>query len=122
VVAGVVPNAVREMRRLTDGGLVAAIGPCIGQSSFEVGPEVVERFGSLFGSECPIDVNGNGKGTSIFAWRSRSNWSGRRQCGSDDTTDRCTYRTRMSSFLTGVITDYGRHACLIAPRQRHDAP
>jgi YfiH family protein len=67
VVAGVVPNAVRELKRMAGGDevrLVAAIGPCIGQCAFEIGPEVVQQFTELFGSEAPIDRNGSvdGKG------------------------------------------------------------
>lgn len=65
VVAGVVPACVEAMRELVpsmspQGGrhrwheIVAAIGPCIGPESFEVGPEVVAEFRRVFGGEAPV--------------------------------------------------------------------
>ncbi|MBL8642399.1 MAG: peptidoglycan editing factor PgeF [Rhodospirillaceae bacterium] len=43
---GVLENTVTEMERLgaARSDIVAAVGPCIGKASYEVGPEFVERF------------------------------------------------------------------------------
>lgn len=50
VVSGVLLNAVRVMRAEGARDIVAAIGPCIGAESFEVGPEVFEEFVRAFGA------------------------------------------------------------------------
>lgn len=46
LIAGILPAIVAEMERAggARGRIRAAIGPCIGQSSYEVGPEFVARF------------------------------------------------------------------------------
>ena len=48
IIAGVVTEAVRDVKDLGGGldtsDIVAAIGPCISEKHFEVGPEVVEAF------------------------------------------------------------------------------
>lgn len=49
VIAGVVPAAVAAMREMGADEIVAAIGPCIGTSCFQVGPEVAAEFRSAFG-------------------------------------------------------------------------
>jgi YfiH family protein len=67
VVSGVLPNAVRAVHShgraigldfdITD--CIVAIGPCIGPTKFEVGPEVVQEFERAFGpasSACPHTV------------------------------------------------------------------
>jgi copper oxidase (laccase) domain-containing protein len=62
-VAGAVPNALRELRRLTQRDLVAAVGPCISRSNFEVGAEVLEQFRQLLGEQDGlIQPGSNGKG------------------------------------------------------------
>jgi purine-nucleoside/S-methyl-5'-thioadenosine phosphorylase / adenosine deaminase len=48
VIAGVLLRAIGRMRDHGAGELLAAIGPCIGPESFEVGPEVVEQFARAF--------------------------------------------------------------------------
>lgn len=57
-------NAIREMRRefgTEPADLVAAIGPCICVSCYEVGPEVAEQFLGMFGEETAfVDVTGAG--------------------------------------------------------------
>lgn len=57
VVAGVVGAAIDAMRELRPeccaGGLVAAVGPCISGSRFEVGPEVAMEFTRVFGTTTP---------------------------------------------------------------------
>lgn len=49
VVAGVLPEAVRAMRTLSNVGIAAAIGPCISFDQFEVGGEVAAEFRAAFG-------------------------------------------------------------------------
>ena len=44
IVAGVVSEAVRKMTGMGATNIVAAIGPCISEAHFEVGPEVVLAF------------------------------------------------------------------------------
>jgi YfiH family protein len=48
VIAGVLPAAIDAMHALGAARITAAIGPCIGPRSFEVGPEVAEQFRSSF--------------------------------------------------------------------------
>lgn len=51
IVAGILPRAVEVMEAefgTRPDALLAAIGPCIRQESYEVGPEVAEQFQSLF--------------------------------------------------------------------------
>jgi len=63
VVAGVVPRAVDELRKIAPNArLIAAIGPCIGMEAFEVGAEVLEAFGLLLGERAPIRSCAGGKG------------------------------------------------------------
>ena len=91
VVSGVLLNAVRVMRAEGAREIVAAIGPCIGVESFEVGPEVLDEFVRAFGEgavgELPSGwrvgdaINGGGEGARasvragfdadgpIVAWR-----------------------------------------------------
>lgn len=47
---GIVANTVKAMRKLTSAPIAAYMGPCIGPASFEVGPEVKERFATLLGN------------------------------------------------------------------------
>ena len=56
VVAGVVLRAIECVRERSDRPLVAAIGPCISQGAFEVGPEVVAEFRRVFGAETDLFV------------------------------------------------------------------
>ncbi|NUQ52300.1 MAG: peptidoglycan editing factor PgeF [Phycisphaerales bacterium] len=51
VVSGVLLNAVRVVQSEGAREISAAIGPCIGAASFEVGPEVLDEFVRAFGSE-----------------------------------------------------------------------
>lgn len=61
VIAGVVPNAVREMRGLGATGLAAAVGPCIGVEHFEVGDEVAARFDEEFGTDAGVVARREGR-------------------------------------------------------------
>ena len=54
VVSGVVPAAVRELRRGGEDRILAAIGPSIGPDAFEVGSEVVDEFRRVFADEAPV--------------------------------------------------------------------
>lgn len=55
VVAGVVGTALEALLALgARQPLHAAIGPCIGPASFEVGPEVVRAFHEAFGADAPV--------------------------------------------------------------------
>lgn len=53
VVGDVVREAIAAMREIAGGRgaarLIAAVGPCIGPTAFEVGPEVVAEFRRVFG-------------------------------------------------------------------------
>lgn len=58
VIAGVATRTVEAMRSLaananTQTEFIAAIGPCIGFDSFEVGPEVAAEFTRVFGDATP---------------------------------------------------------------------
>lgn len=58
VVAGVLPQSVARMRDhfgTVPGKLLAAIGPCIREESFEVGPEVAAQFQRLFPERKDLD-------------------------------------------------------------------
>lgn len=87
VVSGVLLNSVRVMRAEGARDIVAAIGPCIGAESFEVGREVLDEFVRAFGEgavgELPGGwrigdaINGGGEGAragadgerTMIAWR-----------------------------------------------------
>lgn len=56
VIAGVAAAAIDAMRSLGARDFRAVIGPCISQSHFEVGPEVVREFVRLFGAASPCRV------------------------------------------------------------------
>lgn len=62
VVAGVVHGAIKELRVLEAANLAAAIGPCICDRCFEVGPDVLAEFTRVFGSDAPIRTFYSGKG------------------------------------------------------------
>jgi len=66
VVAGVAPATLVAMRALGAREIRAVIGPCISQAHFEVGPEVVREFVTVFGASAPCRVvepsNPNSKG------------------------------------------------------------
>ena len=123
VVAGVVSETLKELARIFDvepRRVVAAIGPSIGLDAFEVGPEVLEEFGRVFGAAAPVRHRDDRKGhvdlreslriqlLSAGVWENRI-----------DTTDRCTYR-HVDEFYShrrdnGVS---GRMAAIISPASR----
>jgi polyphenol oxidase len=118
-VAGVIQAAVKrlcEMSQVDASTFTAAIGPCIGFDAFEVGPEVLDEFGRVFGDEAPIRHVSNNKGHVDLSQACRLQLL---RCGLNpdrvDVTDRCTYRDADEFFShrreNGVT---GRMAALIA--------
>lgn len=90
VVLGVLPAAVEAMRGLGAQGIRAAIGPCIGPTRFEVGPEVVAEFAPRWPDavrEHPEAVPG--KALIDLALALRDQLSGA-EVSSVDTIQRCT--------------------------------
>jgi len=65
---GVLENTVREMERMgaQRGKTVAAIGPCIGQASYEVGPEFSARFVERDARYARYFINQKADGHSYF--------------------------------------------------------
>ncbi len=118
VVGGVIANALRELRRLADTELLAAIGPCIGCAAFEVGAEVLEQFEAAFGVEAPMRRDAGRKGhVDLRRAVELQLLQGGLRAERIDGTDRCTFRDadefyshRRERGLTG------RMAALIAPR------
>lgn len=94
VVSGVACRTVEAMMRLgaSPEELVAAIGPCISEPEFEIGPEVVEAFRAAFGAATPHarDVAG-GKGRADLQGALRTSLEGR-GVRRIDTIARCTVR------------------------------
>lgn len=119
VIADVVPNAIAAMRQCgcSIDSIVAAIGPCIGEDAFEVGPEVVEQFERSFDGDVPARRTPDGKGR-VDLRRAVEMQLLRAGIGEEhiETTDRCTYRDRGEFFShrrdNGIT---GRMAALIAP-------
>ena len=124
VIAGVVPAAVDELRRIhsesaEEGGarLLAAVGPGIGFDAFEVGPEVLDEFRRVFGPEAPVRKKGDGKGRVDLREAIQRQL---RKAGVEenaiDVTDRCTFRDAGEFFShrreKGVT---GRMAAVISP-------
>lgn len=123
-VGGVIQSAVSKLVEITGidpRTLLAAVGPCIGFDAFEVGPEVLAEFQSVFGADAPIrrdHLSADGKGHVDLARACKLQLI---QAGlsSDqiDTTDRCTFRDADEFFSHrrdhGVT---GRMAALIASR------
>jgi YfiH family protein len=61
IVAGVVPQAIGAMRAAhgaRPGGMVAAIGPCIGRDVYEVGPDVAAEFAKVVGDAFVLPAGG----------------------------------------------------------------
>jgi len=64
-VGGVIQAAIAKMVEIASvdpSALIAAVGPCIGFAAFEVGPEVLGEFETMFGDQAPIRREENGKG------------------------------------------------------------
>jgi len=120
IIAGVIPAAIEELRKLAGGeSLVAALGPCIGIDAFEVGGEVLEQFILTFADCAPIRHSGNGKGQVDLRQAARLQLLGAGvspECM--DMTDRCTFRDAEEFYSHrrdhGVT---GRMAAMIAARR-----
>lgn len=117
VIAGVLHNTISQMR-FNAGALIAAIGPCIGFSAFEVGPEVLAEFERAFGAAALIRRNESGKGQvdlrSAVVLQLKGAGLPEHQI---DVADACTYRDSGEFFShrrdNGVT---GRMAAMIASR------
>jgi polyphenol oxidase len=118
-VGGVINAAISKMVEIAavePSSLIAAVGPCIGFNAFEVGPEVLEEFESVFGNDAPLRRKINGKGFVDLATTCQLQLL---RCGVPgnqiDITDRCTYRDTDEFFSHrrdhGVT---GRMSALIA--------
>lgn len=119
VVAGVVPAALKQLTNagnIAPSQVMAAIGPSISLSAFEVGDEVEDAFTSIFADQAPIRRVGNGKphvdlraGIELQLRRAGVPQS------QIDTTDRCTYGDKDEFFShrrdNGIT---GRMAAIIA--------
>jgi hypothetical protein len=124
VIAGVVVEAIRQMRSLDSHGaqeIIAAIGPSIGFDAFEVGVEVLEEFSRVFGPTAPIrhEPDGKGRVDLLESLRRQLLAAGVRE-GNIDLTDRCTYRDADEFFShrrdKGIS---GRMAAVIAATDGH---
>ena len=114
VVAEVIPATLKKMQLaagLSPGNIVAAIGPCIGFESFEVGPEVISEFRKTFGQNVPIRMNNDNTGKGHIDLQAAVAWQlislGVRE-NQIDSTDQCTvanvrdfYSHRRDNGITG---------------------
>jgi len=116
VVSGVVAAALQRLNASVS-GCVAAIGPCISEEAFEVGPEVLAEFDRVFGDRAPTRRRADGKGHVDLRQAVRLQLL---DAGIPDdridATDRCTF-THQEEFFShrrenGVT---GRMAALIQP-------
>jgi YfiH family protein len=103
IVAGVIPAAMQRLldvaQETSADELFAAIGPCIGQQAFEVGPEVLAEFASVFGDKAPIAKTPDGKGTVDLRRAARMQLLSRGvRAENVDSTDRCTVAHREEFF------------------------
>jgi YfiH family protein len=119
LVAGVIGAAIHRLRQLHDAEVVAAVGPCIGQDAFEVGPEVAGEFRRVLGDRAPIRA---GRANRFHPDLARATRMLLDDAGVTriDAADQCTasnpgdyYSHRRDGAMTG------RMACVIGPR--HEA-
>jgi hypothetical protein len=102
-IANVVGNAAKILLELagnsTADSLLAAIGPCIGEEVFEVGPEVVDAFDAQFGKGVVTRLLPDGKGRVNLPAALRMQLL---EVGVNadriDMTDRCSFRDRDEFF------------------------
>ena len=123
VVGGVTMQAFRELAvDRSPTGFVAAVGPCIGFESFEVGSEVLADFTRVFGVDapcrlCPLGRLGKGY-VDLREGLRRQLLALGIPASQIDVSDRCTYRDREEFFShrreNGVT---GRMAALIQCRK-----
>ena len=100
VVAGVLNVTVERLAQVSPASnLVAAIGPCIGEPYFEVGPEVLTAFEQLLGTDAPIRRTTGDKGHVDLTLAVRLQLLGAGLKDERiDTTDRCTFRDETEFF------------------------
>ncbi|HEX4795677.1 MAG TPA: peptidoglycan editing factor PgeF [Humisphaera sp.] len=116
VVADVVAAAIQRIGT-SAAGCVAAIGPCISASAFEVGPEVLAEFDHAFGDRAPCRRREDGKGHVDLREAIRLQLIDAGIAPAQiDSTDRCTFAHSEEFFShrreNGVT---GRLAALIQP-------
>ncbi|HEX3358949.1 MAG TPA: peptidoglycan editing factor PgeF [Tepidisphaeraceae bacterium] len=122
VIAGVVTNAINKMiaAGARTESLVVAVGPGISENVFEIGPEVIDEFQRVFGSDAPTRRTADGKGR-VDLQRAITIQLNRAGVLSSqiDATDRCTFRDQAEFFShrrdRGIT---GRMAALIAARSK----
>jgi YfiH family protein len=118
VLLGIVPAAVERVARVGKvpaNMLAAAIGPCISQDAFEVGPEVVTSFEQLFDPASKTVHTAKGHVDLKQAVLHQLMTAGVLR-DRIDTTDLCTFHTPEEFYShrrEGVAT--GRMAALISP-------
>ncbi len=123
-IAGVASAAVADLCRVAGRApdtLIAAIGPCIGYDTFEVGPEVLTAFAESFGEDT---VRRDGQSTKGHAnlpeGVRRSLLATGLPPNRIDTTDRCSFRDADEFFShrrdQGIT---GRMSAVIGTRGRH---
>jgi len=120
VVAGIVPAALEQLvsaAKISTSQVVAAIGPSISLSAFEVGDEVAEAFVDTFGEQAPVQRQDNQKAhVDLSAGIELQLKRAGVMSGRIDTTDRCTYRDEVEFFShrrdKGIT---GRMAAIISP-------
>jgi YfiH family protein len=118
-VGGVINAAISKMIEIAaidPSTLIAAVGPCIGMDAFEVGPEVLAEFTSVFGKDAPLRRKINGKGHINLAATCQLQLLRSGVPGNQiDITDRCTFRDADEFFShrrdNGIT---GRMSALIA--------
>jgi len=113
------------VRRMTDigakpGRIIAAIGPCIGQASYEVGPEFVARFVAARSANDAFFVASPRAGHSYFDLAGYVTHRLSRlglACVANTDADTCADPARFFSYRRSVLTgepDYGRLLAAIA--------
>ncbi len=113
IVADVIGATISSVRTRTAVPLVAAIGPCIGHDSFEVGAEVLDTFEARFGRETSLYQRGvSGKGFVDLRAAARLQLLRNGVGSSIDVSDRCTVRDGDEFF--SHRRDHGRTGRMIA--------
>jgi YfiH family protein len=120
VVMGVVPAALEQLAKaggVSSSTVLAAIGPSISVSAFEVGDEVAQAFVDAFGEEAPVlRREGHKAHVDLRAGIEMQLHRAGVSAGRIDTTDRCTYRDEVEFFShrrdKGIT---GRMAAIISP-------
>ena len=118
-IVSIAVNQLAEFAHVAPDQLLAAIGPCIGSSAFEVGPEVWSLFEETFGAS--VIVKSRSTDRAMVDLRGSIDLQLRRagvlpEC--IDTTDRCTF-SHADEFFShrrerGVT---GRMAAVISPNR-----